>query len=72
MVVFVDGAIERQPLAYSVAGVVEATGIGETTIRQAIRDGLLKSRRIGAKIIVLREDAETYLKSLPAGVEKAA
>jgi Helix-turn-helix domain len=39
---------------------------GPNKLYDAIRDGLLKARKIGRKTVILRADLEAYLNALPA------
>jgi excisionase family DNA binding protein len=41
------------------------TGIGLTSIRQAVASGDLPARRHGRRIIILRDDLQAWLKALP-------
>ena len=41
------------------------TGIGLTSIRQAVASGALKARKHGTRTIILREDLTDWLKALP-------
>jgi hypothetical protein len=43
----------------------EATGIGETILRAAIRTGQLRARKRGRSLIVLQSDLQAYLDALP-------
>ena len=54
-----------QRLGYSVSEFAVATGIGRSKLYEAILDGQLTARKFGRRTIILREDAEAWLKSLP-------
>lgn len=56
----------EQRLAYSIAQAVELTGVGRTKIYQAIKDGSLTPRKFGARTLILRDDLQRFLQSLPA------
>lgn len=53
-------------LSYSIKEAVEATGIGRTSLYEAIAAGTLKTRKYGAKTLILAEDLNSFLASLPA------
>lgn len=52
-------------LSYSIKEAVEATGIGRTSLYEAIGTGLLKTRKFGAKTLIMAEDLNAFLASLP-------
>ena len=54
----------------SLAEVCGLTGIGMTSVRQAIDDELLPVRRLGKKIMIRRPDVDDFLKKLPSGINK--
>lgn len=54
----------EQQLSYPISQIPSLTGLGRTKIYEYMNSGLLKSRRIGKRRIVLREDLEDFLKSL--------
>ena len=51
-------------LAYSIEEVSSITGLGRTKLYQIINSGDLKSRKIGKRTLVLKEDLETFLTNL--------
>jgi excisionase family DNA binding protein len=53
-------------IALSLNEVCALCGLGMTSIRKAIDTGALRAARLGKKIIVRRDDVETFLKNLPA------
>ena len=57
----------RDRMAYSVPEAGALAGIGPTAAWTAVREGRLKTRRLGRRQLVLREDLERYLTSLPKG-----
>jgi hypothetical protein len=59
------GAIEALPRAYRIADVCKATGLGRTSVYEAIRSGELTARRWHRCTIVLAEDLEAFLRNLP-------
>ena len=54
---------EKQGLTVEEAGTV--IGVGRSKTYELIRAGKLPARKIGARTIVLREDAVAMLRSLP-------
>lgn len=53
-------------LSYSIKEACEVTGIGRTSLYEAIAAGTLKSRKFGAKTLILAEDLNAFLASLPS------
>lgn len=62
-------------LAYSIAGASEATGLSKSHLDAAIKRGEIKARRSSrdgdgnpqGKWLILSDDLEAYLASLPEG-----
>ena len=52
--------------AYSPVEAAKATSICRTRIFAALRKGELQGRKLGRRTIILAEDLERYLASLPA------
>lgn len=52
-------------ISYTTAGAVAATGIGESTIEAAIRDGDLIAHYVGRKRVLLATDLHEWIESLP-------
>lgn len=48
-------------IALSVAEAAAACGLSTRTLRQYIRDGELPAARIGARVLVLRKDLESWI-----------
>ena len=59
------------PLAYGIETFAKATGVGRDKIYGAIREGRLNARKVGSRTIILREDGEAWLRSLPVLPAKA-
>ena len=53
------------PLAFSIAEVVDLTGIARTTLYAAIRDGDLRARKYRRRTIILASDLDEFLAVLP-------
>ena len=51
--------------AFSIEQLCKWSSIGRSTIYEEIREGRLQVRKVGRRTIVLREDAERWLSSLP-------
>ncbi len=58
-------AIDDQKLAYSVAELAQLSGLGRSFLYEQIAEGLLPVRKAGRRTLILREDAQTWLSSLP-------
>ena len=56
-------AAER--LLYRIPDVAELLGCSETAARRMIERGHIPARRLGRRIVVLPDELEQYLKSLP-------
>lgn len=54
-----------EPLAFSVSELPAVISVGRTTVTKLIKSGDLPSRSLGARVIVLREDLQAFLRSLP-------
>jgi len=50
-----------EPVAYSVAAVAEATGLGEDHVYQLCKSGELPSRKVGRRVIIPRAGLEAWL-----------
>jgi excisionase family DNA binding protein len=55
--------LERE--AYGSAEVCAVLGVSRTTLWEMRKSGVLPSRRLGSKILILREDLKKFLRSLP-------
>ncbi len=56
-----DQEKEMSSISYSIREAARASGLGETTLRNLIRDGELPVSEIGAKRLVKREDLERLI-----------
>jgi excisionase family DNA binding protein len=54
------------PLAVTIAEAVRLTGLGRTTIYQAVSRGELVVRKYGGRSLILRHDLIDWLENLPA------
>ena len=61
-----------QPLVYQLTDVARLLGCKLSTARRLMEQGALPSRRLGRKLIVLPEELDAHLKSLPSGTQTAA
>ena len=57
----------RDRMAYSVPEAGALAGFGPSKAWEEVKAGRLKTRRLGRRQIVLREELERYLTSLPKG-----
>lgn len=53
--------MESPRIAYSVEQIAYETSLSKTFIRSQIRDGKLKARKIGKRLLVLSQDLQNYL-----------
>jgi excisionase family DNA binding protein len=53
------------PKVYSVAQVLDMTGIGRATLYRQIAAGLLKAHKIGRRTVILADDYQAWLESAP-------
>lgn len=51
-------------LSYSRASAVEATSLSEDEIDRAIREGRLRAKKQGRRVVILRSALEDFLESL--------
>jgi excisionase family DNA binding protein len=54
------------PLTLSIEDVCKATGIGRTSIYNAIRDGRLRAVKFAGRTLIRVEDLKAFLDGLPA------
>ena len=59
------GAIEALPRAYRIADVCKATGLGRTSVYEAMKSGELVARRWRRCTVILAEDLQAFLRNLP-------
>ena len=52
-------------LAFSIPDLVAAANISRSMLYEEIKSGKLRVRKVGRRTIVLYEDAESWLRSLP-------
>lgn len=52
------------PLTYSIADVVKATGIGRTSIYNAIKAGQLRALKFSGRTLIRAEDLKAFIDSL--------
>jgi excisionase family DNA binding protein len=52
-------------LAFTIDQSCQVTGLGRNSIYQLIGRGVLPSRKLGGRRLILREDLEAVLKSAP-------
>ncbi|UDF04855.1 helix-turn-helix domain-containing protein [Asticcacaulis sp. AND118] len=56
-----------QKLAYSIPEAMEVTGLGRTFLYDQMSIGALKSRKLGGRRVILREDLVEFLNSSAPG-----
>jgi hypothetical protein len=59
-------SVETQTYAFSMTQFCNSYPIGRTKAYEEIKAGRLVARKIGAKTVILRPDAERWAASLPA------
>ena len=57
----------NSPRAFSVAGFCKTYAIGRTFMYEEIAKGRLRTRKAGRRTLILKDDADSWLASLPAG-----
>jgi excisionase family DNA binding protein len=57
-----ESVTENQKLAYSINEASSLTSLSKSYLRNEIRDGNLKSRKIGRRVLILNEDLQNYLR----------
>jgi excisionase family DNA binding protein len=63
---------QAKPLAFSLADAALAIGVGKSTLHELTATGKLPVRKLGRRSLVLREDLEKYLQSLPVSGDQGA
>ncbi|ADU14142.1 helix-turn-helix domain-containing protein [Asticcacaulis excentricus] len=56
-----------EKLAYSIHEAILATGLGRTFLYDRMMSGELKSRKLGGRRVILKNDLMEYLNSSPPG-----
>ncbi|EXL06670.1 helix-turn-helix domain-containing protein [Aquamicrobium defluvii] len=57
--------VQNDAVAYSVADAARVSGMGRSTVYNAISAGELKARKLGKRTVVLRTDLEEWLAGAP-------
>ncbi len=57
--------MERDKLFYTVKDLADMLGCGEENVRKLARKGYLPARKLGKKMVFLKDELETALKELP-------
>lgn len=52
-------------IAYSITDAAKAAGIGRTTLYSLIKTGKLPARKLGVRTVILADDLEALMRSLP-------
>lgn len=52
-------------IAYSMTDAAKAAGIGRTTLYSLIKTGKLPARKLGVRTVILADDLEALMRSLP-------
>ena len=56
-----------EPLIYHISDVARLLGCKVSSARRVLEQGVIPSRRLGRKLVVLPDELERHLKSLPNG-----
>ncbi|MDC7693472.1 helix-turn-helix domain-containing protein [Asticcacaulis sp. DXS10W] len=59
--------VTPEKLAYSIPEAILATGLGRTFLYDRMMSGELKSRKLGGRRVILKNDLMDYLNSSPPG-----
>lgn len=59
-------------LTFSLADAASAIGVGKSTLHELIATGKIPVRKLGRRSLILREDLEAYVQSLPVSGEQCA
>lgn len=57
-------------LAYDIKSVCRISGLGRTTVYEAIRSGALAARKYGRRTLILAADLESFLAGLPQAASR--
>lgn len=60
----------EKSIALSIGQACQATSIGRTALYQAIGSGQLRTRKLGKRTLILRDDLEAFLAALPSERER--
>lgn len=60
-------AVAIEPLVYHVSDVARVLDCKVSTARRLLDQGVIPSRRLGRRLVVMRNEMEAYLKALPLG-----
>ena len=52
-------------VSYNMAGAIAASGIGESTIKAALKSGDLIGHYVGVKLVIRAADLDEWIQSLP-------
>jgi excisionase family DNA binding protein len=57
--------MEMEKLAYKIPEAVQVAPVGKTRLYEAINNRALKAHKQGSHTIIMRDDLEAWLRSLP-------
>lgn len=58
---------KHEPVAYTINIACEVAGCGRTKLYEAIGNGSLRSKKLGARTLILSDDLRSWLGKLPDG-----
>lgn len=53
-------------VSYSISDAVKVSGIGRTSVYEAIKAGRLQARKLGRRTLILKTDLHQWVAGLPA------
>ena len=59
------------PLAYTVEEAVKVSRVGRNRLYEAVAAGSLRARKIGRRILILRDDLCEWMENLPTATDAA-
>ncbi len=62
----------NEPLTYSIMEATKVTGVGRTCLYQEINQGRLRAVKRGRRTLILAQDLQAWLASLPAATAAQA
>jgi excisionase family DNA binding protein len=63
--------MNQQPIAYRIPELARLLGASEVAARRLVERGALPSRRLGRRVVILREELEAHLRALPRRVPRS-
>lgn len=64
--------IYMKPISVSIPDAVKLTGLGRSTIYEAMKSGQLPRRKLGSRSLILVSDLEAFVAALPVAAKDRA